>query len=785
MNSKPTYSELEKRIEALESKLSTSRLFDKIIDSQTLVGIVIVQDNPLRLSYANAYMEKLLGFSTVELMALTPADLRNLVHRDDREAFFNRFPGRVEGEPVPDHFKFSAIRKDGSEIRLLLSSSLITYNESPAGFMLVMDVTEQTEAENALKESEERYGQLSDLLPQVVFETDEAGNLTFSNNAAFEILGYTQNDFDKGLNALDMLVPEDRDRAAENMLMIMGGENIGGTEYTALTKTGRTYPVATYSSPIIKAGKSVGLRGVMVDLTEIKRAQAALRKTSEKYRDLFINAPLGIFQSSPSGSPLMVNPAFASMLGFKRTGDVIRRVETFADLYLEPSRGEKLMRLLVERDELAAHEVCLKRTDGKPVWLSLFVKCHRKESGEVDYIDGFTLDITEWKSAEMAKERLETRLQQSQKLEAIGTLAGGIAHDFNNILGVIVGNTELAACDIPEDNPARESLEEVKQACARAKELVRQILSFSRRSDSRLEPVNIAPVIKESLTLLRASIPTSIDIRSHVPERVDTILGDPVHINQIMINLCTNAADAMARKGGVFEVSLENVILDERAAARFHDIRPGAYVHLTVRDTGHGIRPGVLDRIYDPYFTTKEVGKGTGLGLAVVHGIVTGHGGGIRVSSEPGRGTVFEVVFPVAERESQPEPSRNSNIPGGNEHVLLVDDETSLLRIAKKLIERMGYHVAARANPEDALAYFKANPDRIDLVITDMTMPGMSGKKLAEEMMRVRPDIPIILCTGYSEKMNDTAAAGIKAFLMKPLRFRDLAVVIRDVLDAS
>ena len=383
------------------------------------------------------------------------------------------------------------------------------------------------------------------------------------------------------------------------------------------------------------------------------------------------------------------------------------------------------------------------------------------------------------------KKRLDKRLQQTQRMESIGTLAGGIAHDFNNILGVIVGNTELAMEELPQWNPAYRNLEQTRKACHRAVDMVKQILSFSRRSRSELMPINITPVVKESLQLLRASTPASIEIIRNIAGDIQTILADPTQIHQVIINICTNAIHAMADESGTIEIVLKNVQIDAHMATQNPDLTPGNHVRLHVSDTGCGMDPETLNRMFEPYFTTKDVGKGTGMGLYVVLGIVRGHHGAISVQSEPGKGTVFDIFFPVVSKEAVAEPETDEAVPQGHEQVLIVDDEASLLITCREMLEKLGYGVNACADPLEALEQFKQNPAQIDLVITDMTMPRMTGERLGQELLKIRPDLPIIIATGYSKRINEESALemGFKGLIMKPLDRRNLAKAIREALD--
>ncbi len=388
------------------------------------------------------------------------------------------------------------------------------------------------------------------------------------------------------------------------------------------------------------------------------------------------------------------------------------------------------------------------------------------------------------KRAEEEKKKLEAQLLQAQKIQAIGTLAGGIAHDFNNILYALMVYADLALDDAPEGSLLRSNLQEVIKAGDRAKNLVEQILTFSRQTEHELRPVQIKLIARESLKLLRASLPTTIEMRQNI-QSDSMALADPIRVHRVLMNLCTNAAHAMREEGGTLEVSLADVEFGSDFAARHPDITPGPHLRLTVSDTGHGMTFDVGERIFDPFFTTKGPDEGAGMGLSVVHGIVKGLGGTITVYSEVGKGSTFQVYLPLVEDELKPETETGKPPTSGDEHILFIDDEQVLANMGKQMLERLGYEVVSRPSSIEALELFRAQPDRFDLVITDMTMPGMTGKKLAEELMKIRPDIPIILCTGYSKDISEEQAKemGIKAFAMKPLARRDLADTIRKVLD--
>jgi signal transduction histidine kinase/ActR/RegA family two-component response regulator len=381
----------------------------------------------------------------------------------------------------------------------------------------------------------------------------------------------------------------------------------------------------------------------------------------------------------------------------------------------------------------------------------------------------------------------ESRMHQPHRMDAIGTLAGGIAHDFNNILGIILGNTELALRDLPVWDPAHDLLAEIKTASIRAEAIVKRILSFSRKMEDHVMPIHLGPTIKESMRLLSAMIPSSIEIKMMLAASHDTILADPVQIHQVMTNICTNAYHAMRGVGGTLTIrlrtlSMENVKSDPNAKNSI------AYVQLSIEDTGHGIEKDVLDRIFEPYFTTKDFSMGSGLGLSVVHGIVESLGGKISVISQLGKGSTFEILLPVADvKIPESEFKKTATIKTGTERILFIDDEIALARLGKQMLEHFGYTVTISINPLKALDLFRQDPGQFDMVITDLTMPNLSGKELIAEMIKVRPDIPVIICSGHSDLIDSdiTDQKGIKAFLAKPVRMIDLNKKIREVFDGG
>lgn len=391
----------------------------------------------------------------------------------------------------------------------------------------------------------------------------------------------------------------------------------------------------------------------------------------------------------------------------------------------------------------------------------------------------------ERKKIEDEKRQLESQLIQSQKMEAIGTLSGGIAHDFNNTLGIIIGNTELAFEAIEQGESVAKYLNNILTASTRAEEMVNRLLKFGRIADSKKKAIDLSSAITESITLLRSSLPTNIKILKNIPDEKFTILGDSTQINQIMINLFTNAAHAIHDADGEIYVKVEKTDLDKKAALSYGDLTPGSYVKLTIADTGDGIDPEIIDRVFDPYFTTKEIGKGTGMGLAVVHGIVSNHMGHISVRSIPGKGTEFIIYLPIVDAVATEIIPEDNTVFKGKGRILFVDDESMIVDTMKTMMELLGYRVTAFVNSNEALKKFRDNPESYDLVLTDMSMPNMTGAILAEKIKKIRKGIPIIMCTGYNEYIDEDKARriGIADIITKPVRTAKLAQTIRKVFN--
>lgn len=515
----------------------------------------------------------------------------------------------------------------------------------------------------------------------------------------------------------------------------------------------------------------------LVDVSALRLAEREIRESEERLNRLIEKAPDGIYIQK-AGVIRFANPMAARIFGAPSPEALIGRL--IRDL-VHPEEHEALAARLAALKQgvpVPPRTFRIVRFDGKGAEVDVAsVFFHFR--GE-DAVLVFARDVTEQK-------KLERGLVQTQKMEAIGTLAGGIAHDFNNILGVIVGNAELMAFDPKLPPGARGQLEQILAASQRAKSLVRQILAFSRHSREEKLFINLKAILKETIRFLRSSVKPSVRLEQFIAADAGAVFADPTQMQQVVMNLCTNAVQALGEEGGLLRLELENVELGPEDLAGQAGVLPGPYLLLTVTDTGCGMHPEVAARIFEPFFTTKGPDRGTGLGLAVVHGIVHAHGGFIRVYSEPGRGSTFKVFLPRAEGEAEADTAAAPPLPTGSETILFVDDEVPLAELGRGLLSGLGYRVEVRTAPLEALAAFQSVPSRYDLVITDLAMPQMNGLRLARELFLIRPDVPVILCTGFGEPEEEgkAHALGIRAVLYKPLLRRELAEAVRRVLDEA
>ena len=649
------------------------------------------------------------------------------------------------------------------------------------------NITARKLAEEALRTSQQLIEGIVQTIPARVFWKDKdlvyrGCNQAFAQDAGLadpkDIIG--KDDYQLGWrDQAELYRRDDREVIAMGRAKLL-------IEEPQTTPEGKEITILTSKAPLRNSkGDITGVIGTYIDITERIRAEKKAMEGEERNRRLVESSTDAIIiRSSDDEKIVYANPAAIKLFRANCIGEMVGR--SYLDLVHPDDRAGTVERIKRCRERAwtappREHRVLTLTGEVVDVESTGVPVLHQGET----QIFGVFRDITERKKAYQEKEKLEVQLRQAQKMEAIGTLAGGIAHDFNNILGVIIGNSELVTLRDEATAASKECLDQIFAAAQRAKQLVNQILTFSRQGEQQKFLLNLKPVVKETLGFLRASLPTTIQLQHFIAPDAGATLADPTQMQQVLMNLCTNAAHAMEKHGGVLKIGLCNAAATEGDGIPKSKLEHGNYVLLTVSDTGHGMDPGVQARIFDPYFTTKEPGKGTGLGLSVVHGIVQSHGGAIQVISEVGKGTTFKVFLPRADPVEEPEPSSAQALPKGAEKILLVDDEAALVEIGKQMLEFLGYQVEARTNPAEALELLRADPTRFDAVITDMTMPRLTGMSLAREILAIRPGIPTILCTGFSDQANEEKAqsVGIRALLYKPMTMQGLATAVRAALD--
>lgn len=764
---------LRQRINRHEKKhRQNENRFKKVYDA---AGDAIVLYNPKteKIVDFNPALCEIFGYKPEEIYYL---NIELLFSNDPPHSFKDaQFKIKAALDGTVQVFDWLTSDYSGKKLWVEISIKKIYLSGKPRLLIFVRKITER-------KKTEQRLSRLINIVDQIgegVATADLNGIITYVNQAWADMHGYSpQTLVGKHLSFFHSDEQNANEVIPINKKVLRRGYHRG--EVGHKRSDGKLF--STHMTSTLQKddnGRVIGFIGVASDLSEQKKVEEALRENEIKFRHLFNLSPQPISLMDLNGKILDVNQKFCEKMQYSRNEIIGKNT---LDLGFPAEDRQRFIDQLIENGDVAGYEISYRVKNNQSIQVQLYSKLLQIK-GEFYTLTVFH-DIT-------AQRKLEAQLVQSQKMEAIGTLAGGIAHDFNNILSAILGYIELAKIYIEPDSKVFQYLEEVFKAGNRAKELVRQILSISRQAEQKRKPVNINSIIREALRMLKATLPSSIEINENLDEKICLIEADPVQIHQVIMNLVTNAGQSMKDKGGILNVSLDIEEFQSNVRKKDQDIKSGKYVKLTISDTGHGISKEDRKRIFDPYYTTKAQGMGTGLGLAVAQSIVKKHGGNILFSSKPGAGTDFFIYLPVIDNKDIKDRDdvfeNESLLPVGNEHILLVDDEETIIDTGREMLEYLGYSVETYSKSAYALKEFRKSPDRYDLIISDMTMPEMNGDELAKKMIEIRPDIPVIICTGYNPQIDENAAKniGLKAFIFKPLTFQKLATTVRNILDNS
>ncbi len=752
--------------------------------------------------FANPAGVRLLGAGDDSKVVGRPA--LDFVHPDEHRAVVARMTEVLDGARHAVFQERRYVRCDGVPIDVEVAATLYPDPAGPAVQVILRDITERKRTETTSRESEERFRQIAESIDEVFWITSpDKDRMIYVSPAYEKIWGRPCSElYVNPRNWLTGINPDDRDRVIA-AAMTKQSQGTYDEEYRIFRPDGTERWIRDRAFPLRDdAGAIYRIVGLAEDITARKEVESEIRALSEQLEARVVERTAQLrdaneaLLTADSRQRALLNAIPDIVFRIHRDGTFLDYSAPHGDTFLPPDRiiGSNIKDPPIPEEVRVSFSSAIERAveTGAVVPLEYSLPAERGvrhldarivRSGPNEVV-ATVRDITERKSNETHRERLEQLLRQSQKMEAIGTLAGGIAHDFNNILTAILGYTELLRVQVRGQAGVEERLAEIAKAGERAKGLVSQILTFSRRQEHTRVTMSIGPAIDEALKLLRAAIPTSIEIEAQVDPELPQVLADATQIHQVVMNLAANAAAAMAGGPGRLHVGCSQVALDDAAAANA-GLSAGPYVRLLIEDSGCGMEPEVLERIFDPFFTTKGPGEGTGLGLSVVHGIVKAHEGAILVDSRVNEGTKFRIYLPaLLEQRPSGDHQQARTIEGRGEHILYIDDEPALVELLRDQLVTLGYRVTAHRSPVEALSDFRARPHVFDVVLTDLTMPGMSGADLAEEIFKVRPDLPIVITTGYGDEMTEKRSKGLhlRPLLYKPFSMTTLGEAIQDAL---
>jgi two-component system, cell cycle sensor histidine kinase and response regulator CckA len=669
--------------------------------------------------------------------------------------------------------EFTIMRKDGKTVVASIRTTFL----KDFSIMALYDVTARKRGEEALRQSEKKFRDIAELMPQMIYEIDRDGRLTFANKEALKTIGITEDEYKNRFNVFDLFPPDERSKIRQNMERVVREGSSHGNEYTILKKDGTTAPVLIYSVPVLRDREHTGFRGIIIDIAERKRAEESLREGDAKYKTLFESANDSIFLLK---NDVLVdcNSKTLTMFGCTRDQIIGQPAFCFSPPFQPDGRDsrekarEKIGDAFYTGSQFYEWRHC--GLDGTV--FDTEVSLSTVTIGGEVLLQAIVRDITERKN-------LEAQLLQAQKMEAVGTLAGGVAHDFNNILTAMMGYAGLIGTRIQEDHELSNYLKQIQACTSRAANLTRGLLAFSRKQAVELKPHSTNTILRDCEKLLRRLVPEDVNFTLSLNEDV-TIMVDVTQIDQVLINLVSNAKDAMP-KGGILNIETKGISLGREFKQAHGFGAPGRYALISLSDTGSGIDEATQKKIFEPFFTTKEMGKGTGLGLSIVYGIIKQHGGYITVSSEPGKRTTFDIYLPAVKAKVSEADEAPTDAPGGTETLLLAEDDVYVRDMAREILCTYGYTIVEAKDGEDAVRKYTELSDSIDLILLDVVMPGKNGKEAYDDIRKIKPSIPVIFMSGYTgdivlqKGVEDTKVN----YVSKPVLPYDLLKKIREALD--
>ncbi|MGE0681256.1 MAG: PAS domain S-box protein [Candidatus Binatia bacterium] len=779
-------SDVTERIGVLEQQ---RRLLEQV--ANTTPNVLYLYDiTAQRYVYVNRQIFDILGYSQEEACSFSREHWLDRTHPEDLSGFRQHFTHYATAKDANLLEHECRMRHANGQWRWLhLRERVFARAENGAPQQILgtsQDVTERKRIEDLLRESGERYRIISQSISDYAFSfrIEDNGEVfaEWLTESFAKVTGYELNEVLGRSNPFCLYVhPDDVSECFRVSRVLRDGTSYS-YEFRIVRKDGEVRWIRSYVQPVINHnGRLVRIHGAAQDVTEKKRAEEELRRQEALFRTLAESSAVSVFIYQGSRIRYM-NATGLALLGYSY--EELLEKELW-DLFPPDCRDfvkTRGMQRLHGAPVPSQYEVKLLTKSGEE-------RCMMFSGNRIEFegqpaVLGTAFDVTERKRLEEEQRQLQQQLFQNQKLQSLGRLAGGIAHDFNNLLTPILGFAELTLADLPLESPLYRNIEEIRKAGKRAQALIQQILSFGRSRPQEHQTLSIQALIEETLPLLRASLPTTIDIHYHSRAAPAWVRGDATQLQQVLMNLCVNARDAMRETGGTLDIRLNRVSLNERFARQHDNFSPGPYLQLIIRDTGCGIPKEILPSVFDPFFTTKDVGVGSGLGLAIVHGIVLGHGGIVTAKSTLGRGSTFIVYLPQAVHAQEEQVKVREATPSRKGRVLFVDDEESVVLVGKRMLERCGYEVVATTSSQEALALFRQGPQHFVAVVTDQTMPELTGKELTKIALQLRPDIPVLLCTGCSETLSveQARAIGIQECLSKPFSFEEMETALQRAL---